>query len=64
MADKLGLEPLSTDMLSIQKVHQRNEALSFESPVMEMEIKLRDETYMKIFASVITKNKQNKSTTT
>ncbi|MCP3663239.1 MAG: hypothetical protein GY696_12215, partial [Gammaproteobacteria bacterium] len=51
MADKLGLEPLSTEMLSIQKVHQQSKALGFESPIVEMEIKLMDGTYMKIYAS-------------
>ncbi len=53
MADKLGLEPLSTEMLSIQKVHQQSKALGFESPIVELEIKLRDDSYMKIYASVI-----------
>ncbi len=53
MADKLGLEPLSTEMLSIQKVHQQSKALNFESPIVELEIKLKDDTYMKIYASVI-----------
>ncbi len=52
MADKLGLEPMSTEMLSIQKVHQRSKALGFESPMVEMEIKLKDDTYMKIYDSV------------
>ncbi|MCP3668542.1 MAG: hypothetical protein GY696_39685, partial [Gammaproteobacteria bacterium] len=53
LADKLGVKPLDVEMLSITKLHQQNRAMTFESPVVELEIKLKDDSYMKIVASVI-----------
>ncbi len=53
LAGKLGVKPLTMEMLSIETLHQKNRAMTFESPVVEFEIKLKDDSYLKIVASVI-----------
>ncbi len=53
LAGKLGVKPSTVEMLSITKLHQQDKAMTFEFPIVELEIKLKDNSYLKIVASLI-----------
>ncbi len=53
LADKLGAEPVDVEMLRIMKLRQQDRAESFESSVIELETLLRDDSFLMIYASVI-----------
>ncbi|MCP3664758.1 MAG: hypothetical protein GY696_20070, partial [Gammaproteobacteria bacterium] len=53
LADKLGLKPMDKEMLRITKLRQLERAESFESPIVELEVRLKDNSYLTVFANVI-----------
>ncbi len=53
LADKLGAKPVDVEMLRITILRQQERAESFESPIVELEILLKDNSFLTIYASVI-----------
>ncbi|MCP3668660.1 MAG: hypothetical protein GY696_40295, partial [Gammaproteobacteria bacterium] len=53
MVAKLKAEPVAKDILSIHKLNQKKRPEDTESPVVAIELKLRNNSYLKIFANVL-----------
>ncbi|MCP3664513.1 MAG: hypothetical protein GY696_18825 [Gammaproteobacteria bacterium] len=53
MVAKLKAEPVARDILSIHKLNQKKRPEDTESPVVAVELKLKDNSYLKIFANVL-----------
>ncbi len=53
LAEKLGLKPVDVEMLRNTKLSQQERAESFESPIVELEVLLKDNSFLTIYASVI-----------
>ena len=53
VANSLACKPIKTDFLAIHKLHQHKKPDVIESPVVEVEIQLKDKSFLKIQANVI-----------
>ncbi len=53
LVDKLGAKPVDVETLRITKLRQQDRAESLESPVVELAILPKDNSFLTIYASVI-----------